>query len=231
VLKDHEAGVERWRRALLRFPQAPYANLLISRHAYWLTAGRTLPDIAPGFRHPLFWRSRPLAATPTADRKSPALRFLDEMDGFAETFTNALRTDTMRREWLRPDLVSHYVRLLQLCDGLSLSLCSDLMPAAGVSSAGFGEDSFELHEVPRSEWNDRISISVVARGGGTVELDPYPFDIDPLPVSIPAKIVAPSVARSLPLQAWWHAARTCLIEARYVSAAAARQGIGTGNAR
>ena len=219
VLRDHEAGVERWRRALQRFPQAPYANLLISLHAYWLTAGRTLPEIEPGFRHPLFWRAAQPAAASPEDQKSPALLFLDEMDGLARTFTDALRKDAERREWIRPEFVSQYVRMLQLCDGLSLSLCSDLMPVARASAAGFGMDSFELRDVPRSDWNDRVSISVVARGDGNVELDPYPFDIDPLPVSIPTKIVDPEAVRSLQFQAWWHAAQTRRIDVRYVSPA------------
>jgi len=222
VLRDHEAGAERWRRAMQRFPQAPYANLLIAWHAYWLTAGRILPDIDPGFRHPLFWRSPRPAAMPPGNGKSPALSFLGEMEVFAETFNKALRADAERRQWLRPDIVLQHVRLLQICDGLSLSLCSDLMPADRGGASGFGNDSFELHEVPRGSWNDRITVSVNAHGDGNVELDPYPFDLDPLPVCIPAKIVDPSVALALPQQVWWHAATTCRIDVRYLSAGAAK---------
>lgn len=59
VLTDQEAGIDRWRIGLTRFPDRNLANLIISHHAYWLYAVRVLPQCDPAFIHPLFWKGIP----------------------------------------------------------------------------------------------------------------------------------------------------------------------------
>ncbi len=79
VLADQQAGMERWRRGLRRFPRAPFSSLLISHHAHWLYAARALSDPDPAFNHPLFWQGAPeqlypgsLAAPLAFSTKSPS---------------------------------------------------------------------------------------------------------------------------------------------------------------
>ena len=59
VLQDQAAGMSRWRQGLSRFNHSPYANLLISSHAYWIYAIRALSNPDPAFTHPLFWKGSP----------------------------------------------------------------------------------------------------------------------------------------------------------------------------
>ena len=55
VLKDQQAGMDRWRIGLRRFPRNPMVNLLIGSHAYALYAARAQAHADPAFSHPLFW--------------------------------------------------------------------------------------------------------------------------------------------------------------------------------
>jgi len=61
VLKNQQVGMSRWRLGLRRFDNAPYANLLISYHAYWLYAAKTLTDPDPAFGE--IWRAEQSSAT------------------------------------------------------------------------------------------------------------------------------------------------------------------------
>ncbi len=47
----------------------------------------------------------------------------------------------------------------------------------------------ELPGVPRGGWNDRCTITWTRRDARTIELDPYPFDVDALRVSMPTRLV------------------------------------------
>jgi hypothetical protein len=79
-------------------------------------------------------------------------------------------------------------------------------PSASPPSKGLGDDAFELHDVPRKDWSDRVTIRVTPHGNGRLELDPYPFDMDPLPVVLPARVVQLPADRPAYLQSWWNAA-------------------------
>ncbi|MCZ6857209.1 MAG: DUF3891 family protein, partial [Gemmatimonadetes bacterium] len=106
-------------------------------------------------------------------------------------------------------------RLLQLLDGLSLSICSDLIPARSGDAKGFGEDEFELHHVPRRSWNDRVTIEVSPSNERRIILDPYPFDMDPLPVGVPARVFNLPADRSGHFQTWWNARPVEMLEFLY----------------
>ena len=54
-------------------------------------------------------------------------------------------------------------------------------------------------------WTDRVTITVTPLGGRRVKFDPYPFDIDPLPVMLPARIVELPAEKPANFQTWWHA--------------------------
>ena len=203
VLKDQQAGMNRWRLGLSRFEHAPYANLLISRHAYWLYAIRALANPDPAFTHPLFWKGSPEKLYP-GSREEP-LKFIAELEQLQAQWMETLRADAATAGWLEPANFRPHERLLQLCDGLSLALSSALIPARTGETKGLGEDEFELRDVPRGGWNDRVTIGVSPRGAGRIELHPYPFDLDPLPVVMPARIVQLPVERPDHFQTWWQA--------------------------
>ena len=215
VLKFQQAGMDRWRKGLRRFPSNPYANLLISHHAYWLYAARALPDPDPAFTHPLFWKGSPEKLYP-GSREEP-LNFIAELENLQSEWMETLCADPATIDWLAPDHLLPHARLLQLCDGMSLALCSALIPATSGETKGLGEDEFELHDVPQSSWSDRVTLRIKPRGNRRIAVSPYPFDIDPLPVVMPLRIV------SLPIvepnfQTWWHALRPDTIKFEYVSA-------------
>ncbi len=63
-------------------------------------------------------------------------------------------------------------RLPHRCDGLSLALCSALIPAASGTTRGMSNDAFEFRDVPRAGWEDRVTITVTPLGGGRIALDP-----------------------------------------------------------
>jgi len=203
VLRNQQEGMNRWRLGLRRFPKAPYANLLISRHAYWLYAVRTLPDPDPAFAHPLFWKGSPEKLYP-GNREEP-LSFIAELEQLQRQWKDTLCMQAATAAWLEPANFLPHERLLQLYDGLSLALCSALIPARFGETKGLGEDEFELRDVPRGGWDDRVCIRVTPRGARQIELDPYPFDLDPLLVFIPARIVQLPAERPEHFQTWWHA--------------------------
>ena len=125
------------------------------------------------------------------------------------------------------DMLSPLKRLLQICDGISLWLCSALVPAVSGASRGIGEDAIELHDVPRRAWTDRCTITVTPLGGRRVKFDPYPCDIDPLPVLLPARVVElpgdpPARVQTAHFhaahfQTWWHARQPRSVEFTVVS--------------
>ena len=201
VLRDQVAGMERWRVGLRRFPRSPYANLLISRHAHWLYAIRALPDPDPAFAHPLFWKGSPEQLYPGTN-EAP-LRFLAELEEMAAGWRGELAQDPATAGWLEPARFLPHERLLQLCDGLSLALCSALIPAASGTTRGMGNDAFELRDVPRAGWEERVTITVTPLGDGRIALDPYPFDCDPLPLLVPAVAVTVPFEPPTAFASWW----------------------------
>ncbi|MCX7350673.1 MAG: hypothetical protein NTZ54_14525, partial [Alphaproteobacteria bacterium] len=68
-----------------------------------------------------------------------------------------------------------------------------------------------------SSWNDRVTLRIMPRGNRRIAVSPYPFDIDPLPVVMPLRIVSLPIAEPN-FQTWWHALQPDTIEFEYVSA-------------
>jgi hypothetical protein len=215
VLKNQRDGMNRWRQGLRRFVDHPYANLLISHQAYWLYAARVLPDADPAFAHPLFWKGSPERLYP-GGREEP-LKFMAELEALRGPWIERLRSDPATADWVEPDNVLPHARLLQICDGLSLALCSDLIPARSGPARGFGEDAFELANVPRRGWDDRVTMTFTPRGGLRIEVSPYPFDVDPLPVAAPVLIAAAGDEKPVHFHTWREARLPRAVEFCYVS--------------
>ena len=185
VLKNQQEGMNRWRLGLRRFKKAPYANLLISYHAYWLYAVRVLEDPDPAFMHPLFWKGSPERLYSGNQEKER--EFLREIEELQRNWIEEHQKESARSGWVQSENLNPHARLLQLLDGVSLSLCSALIPAQSGASKGLGEDEFDLLDVPRAKWEDRVKIEVRPIGRRRIVMRPYPFDEDPLTVPVVAR--------------------------------------------
>ncbi len=216
VLKNQREGMRRWRLGLRRFDNAPYANLLMSHHAYWLYAPQTLADPDPVFTHPLFWKGP--RETLFAGKREEVVDFLAELEELQRQWVDVLRSDAEVANWIEPENLHPHARLLQLLDGLSLSLCSALIPVRSGEPKGLGEDEFELRDVPRRSWNDRVTVQVTPLGERRMGVSPFPFDQDPLTVSVPVRVFDPGDP-SGHFQNWWYAKRQGVIEFQYSSGA------------
>ncbi len=215
VLKDQQAGMNRWRTGLARFNNRPYVNLLMSHHAYWLYAAKVQPSPDPAFAHPLFWNRAPEELFP--GNREQGVEFIAELESLRQPWIEELRADPATASWVDPVNFNPHGRLLQLLDGLSLSLCSALIPARNGDAKGLGGDEFELHHVPRRSWDDRVTIEVSASNERRIVLDPYPFDTDPLPVGVPARVFKLPAASSGHFPVWWNARPVEMLEFLYSS--------------
>lgn len=216
VLKNQQEGINRWRLGVRRFSSVhPYASLLISFHAYWLYAAKIRADQNPAFIHPLFSKVTPEQLVPGDVDEARA--FVAEIRGLQSQWTEALREDPDCRCWVQQEHLYPHTRLLQLADGLSLSLCSALIPPRTGEAKGLGDDEFQLLEVPRLNWEDRGSITVKPLGDRRIACDPYPFDKDPLPVVVRARIFDLPRDNLTEFAAWWHSQSSQLIRFDYCS--------------
>ena len=115
VLKNQREGMRRWRLGLRRFDNAPYANLLMSHHAYWLYAPQTLADPDPVFTHPLFWKGPRKTLFP--GKREEVVDFLAELQELQRQWVEVLRSDAEVASWIEPENLHPHARLLQLLDG------------------------------------------------------------------------------------------------------------------
>jgi hypothetical protein len=215
VLKSQQDGMNRWRNGLRRFPDHAHANLLISWQAYWLYAARVLADADPAFAHPLFWKGSPERLYP-GGREEP-LKFMAELEAQRVPWIERLRSDPATADWAEPENLLPHARLLQICDGLSLALCSNLIPARSGPTRGLGEDAFELANVPRGGWDDRATLTFTPRGGRRIEVSPYPFDLDPLPVVVPVRALGAGEERPRHFHTWRETRAPRAVGFEYVS--------------
>jgi hypothetical protein len=172
-------GYDRWRVGIGRLADPhPYAALLVSLHAYWLYAVE-FPDLVAAAtdvpRHFIF-SGREGAPVLVGDA-AVTRAFLEEQAALQRDLTARLAEDGDMVPALAMDQVGPHVRLLQLMDTLSLYL-----------SLGDTADHV-LAAVPRSSAEDRVDIAWRQTDGRTFSLDPYPFDLDPLPVHLPVRLV------------------------------------------
>jgi hypothetical protein len=220
ILKVPQEGMERWRLGLRRFPQAPYQNLLVSYHATWLYAAKTIESPDPAFLHPLFWKGSPGALMQGPHEE--ALGFIDELQAMQSAWRRSLEQDAERKVWLEPECLWPHVRLLQILDGLSLYLTSAVVPAREGPARGLGRDEISLVEVPRGSWQDRLALDLTPLGHGRIRVTPFPFDQDPLPVTVPARVIARPTLPTSEWQTWWNAQPLDLLRFELVSSSTVR---------
>ena len=203
VLKNQQEAMNRWRLGMPRFDgNHPYVSLLICCHAYWLYAHGCRIASAPEFDHPLFWKGS--STQLMGERLDAPRRFVAEVEEIQTELTERLRKDPACAAWVDAENLNPHTRLLQLLDGLSLSLCSALIRPRDGEALGLGEDTFELLNVPRRNWQDRVEIELKPVGERRIVCSPYPFDADPLAVIVPARIDNLPTERPEHFQSWWH---------------------------
>ncbi len=215
---NQREGMDRWRLGVPRFREAhPYAALLVSCHAFRLHAPRVGAGLDPAFRHPLYAKAAPAGL---AGEEAEATRaFLAELEAVQSELRARVGADPARAGWLDPEQLDPHVRLLQLLDGLSLSLCAAVMPPLdGEAARGLGADAFDLPEVPRRGRADRVTAALRPLGGGRIACRPYPFDLDPLPVSVQARVLDARGDHSGPFETRWHAVQPEPLRFAYCSA-------------
>ncbi len=215
ALQNQQASMQRFRLGLSRFPSHPLLRLLISSHGYLFYAPRALEKSDPAFTHPLYWKSIPDKFASSS--LEGTLAFMKELELVQVRCIELLKRDSHTAAWAVPETLQPLQRLMQLCDGISLWLCSALMPPAAGIARGIGDDAFELHQVPRRAWNDRQTIKVTPMGGRRVRFDPYPFDVEPLPVMLPARTVQLPAKCPSHFYASWHALQKEMIEFTFVA--------------
>ena len=185
-------GLERWRLGVsrLRDPH-PYVALLISLHAYWLHAPRVEAETDATFFHPLF--GDPGAwPKPEGDELEEARQFVAEQNLLKELLAERLGNDLGWAAAVEPSHLRPHIRLLQVANALSLHLCFG------------GDEARSMRDIPRKTWDDRVSLEVEPAGDRCVVCRPYPFDIDPLPVTLRAQVLQPSVSAGRGFHSWWH---------------------------
>ncbi len=212
MVRDQQDGMDRWRIGLHRFPDAPYANLLISQHPRLLYGIRKTENPEPVDIHPLFWKERPEPLLPGSEEMADA--FLDELLGLQQGWRKTLAADEETRTWIDPETLNPHARMLQVLDGLSLGFTSSLIPARSGENRGLGQDTYELREVPRTSWDDRVTIEVRSVSENRVVLDPYPFDLDPLVVRVPVKVFDADAPAEESFQTRWYSLSPELLEFR-----------------
>ena len=202
--QSHNEGIERWRTGIKRFSDShPYVDLLISFHAYWLYAPRCEAEVDPAFGHPLYLRGLPPRLM--GKKLVAAEVFLAELKSIQANLIRHLGDDPDTADWVQPEQLQPHIRLVQLLDGLSLGLCSSLIVGDDGQSRGPGRQAFTLVDVPRRTWDDRVSIDVTPMEERRIRLDPYPFDVDPLGVVVPVRILPALEEPEAYFPSSWHA--------------------------
>ncbi len=219
MVRNQQDGMERWRIGLQRYPDASYANLLISEHPRLLYQVPNQAEPKPEEIHPLYWKERPETLLPGSEHMVTA--FLEELEGRQAAWRSRLLKDDETSDWLTPESLKPHVRMLQILDGLSLGFTSSLIAAESGSNIGLGEDAYPLLEVPRTSWSDRITINVQPLGNRRVVLDPYPFDLDPLPVRVPVRVFSSTDASEASFQMRWHSTSPDLLKFQIGSSSSA----------
>jgi len=216
VLQDQQEGMNRWRRGIPRFARThPYGSLLTSEHARWLYVPRCGDGMDPAFIHPLYWKGLP--ALYESEAMTAGRKFLDEVEGFQSELKAMLAGSSDTECWLADEHFQPHARLLQLLDGLSLSLCSGWIKPREGESLGPGRNAFPLKDVPRTGWHDRVELDVQPVGENRIRIDPYPFDIDPLPVTVPYRSFGEAEATSGTFQARWNGSPLQFLRYEYCS--------------
>lgn len=190
--QNPDESLRRWRLGVPRLAEThPYVALLISLHAYWLYAFAFDAE-APrddALRHPLFGRpDRVTNLVPDPDRTRA---FLAEQEAVRRELLRRLRENPRWAAATDPAHLHPHLKLLQVLDAMSLLV-----------SFGAGQPH-ELPDVPRGGWNDRCVLKWRPVSGNRIACDPFPFDTDPLEITLPVRVVPagtpPPTGPDLPL--------------------------------
>ena len=158
----------------------PYAGLLVSMHGAGLRNRRyglspNWPETQPGFRafvERQTARQEELARKLRAGGGSSRLSESDVDLLSAMHETGSAPEDTDSRLWRNYEL-------LQAWDTLSLSFCTSVSPPSYP----------EVGSVPTGVPGTEVTLTVEALGDGAFCVDPYPVDVEPLEVTVPARTV------------------------------------------
>lgn len=158
----------------------PYAGLLVSMHGAGLRRRRY--GLSPS------WPATPPAFADFVDRQERLQREVahellegDPRDRISDgdvALLAALHDAGSSPADLRSRLWRNY-ELLQAWDTLSLSFCSTFSPPSYPA----------IDSVPTGRAGTEVTLTIESIGAGTFRVDPYPFDADPLVVSVPARTV------------------------------------------
>lgn len=154
-----------------------YAGLLVSMHGAGLRRRRY--GLSPG------WSDTPDAFVDFVEteearqcRLAGDLRAVDRLSEADGTLLSTLHESGSPPEDADSRLWRNY-RLLQAWDVLSLAFCTTVSPP--------GYDGIE--PVPTTPGESDVTLTVEPLGGDRFRVEPYPFDLDPLAVSVPARWV------------------------------------------
>ena len=175
----NSGGFDRWRNGIQRLAGPhPYGALLISLHAYWLYAVN-FPDLVSADldlrRHFVF--GAPDVAAGLVGDEAKTRAFLEEQSDVQAELKFRISQDAVMAKAVEPEHLAPHFRLLQLLDSMSLYLALNDV------------DEHELNHLPRSSWSDRCTITWRRVAARTIALDPYPFAVDQLVVSMPARVI------------------------------------------
>ena len=187
-----QQGFDRWRLGVARFERKhPYAALLISLHAYWLHVYRCETGVDESFRHPLF--GSPGSWPPPAGVElEQTKQFVGEQKAIQQRLIARMSRDPEWSAAVEPPNLNPHARLLQLMDAFSLALCFG------------GKQEAAMDGIPRRGWDDRVSLALSPLGDKRIAIAPYPFDQDPLPVALRARVLTDQhLPPKAPFQAWW----------------------------
>ena len=162
----------------------PYAGLLVSMHGaglrnrrYGLSPG--WPETAPAFEAFVEREEERQVELARSVRDAEGPSRLDDVDldllaalhetGGPPDATLAAGSPLWRN-----------YRLLQAWDTLSLSFCTSVSPPSYP----------KIDSIPTGAGGAEVSLSIEAEADGAFRVDPYPFDVDPLAASVPARTVA-----------------------------------------
>ena len=184
-----DEGFRRWQLGIPRLAERhPYAALLISLHAYWLYAfafNDLAADGEDAYRHPLF--SSGGDVIDLVVERELTRQFLEGQRALQDRLLGAVKRDTELAPAAVKEHLFGHLKLLQLMDALSLLLAFN------------DPQERELVNIPKSGWQDRVTMTWNPAGGHRVVCEPYPFDADPLPVCMPARVVRSEDAVGAPL--------------------------------
>lgn len=173
-----DGGFSRWRRGVDRLAaRHPYAALMVSHHASWLYATELPEGIReryPAMPHFVFSGERD--ASPLVGDPKKAVEFLEEQSRLQAKLKACVAAHPFLAGAESVEILYPHVRLLQLLDTFSLYMALN------------DRETHLFENVPRGGWNQRTDIRWEWQNGNTIRLSPFPFDLDPLPVSFPVRL-------------------------------------------